>query len=284
MALMKWFAFPLGIAIALPAPAQATAPEPEQVLAIAAQVRRDGCKGHPGTPAPLRWSPALARAAALVAKGGVALQAIEIQGYRPTRIFQSNLSGYADTADAVQAFAQRYCADLVEPKFQDLGMHHDGKHWTILMAAPFELPQLADKRAASQRVLALVNHARAHPRQCGNRQFGAAPPLEWNDKLEQAAARHAADMAEHQYLEHKGRDGSTPSQRITRVGYRWRGIGENVAAGQPTPEEVVDDWLSSPGHCANIMEPTFAEMGVAFSVNMKTAAAVYWAQEFGRPH
>lgn len=278
---MKWFSF-LGLALACGA-AQAQAGADEQALQAAQQVRRDGCKGYPGTHAPLRWSAALARAAAKVAKGGAALQAIEIEGYRPTRIFSANLVGYRNAGDAMRAMGQHYCSDLVEPKFVDIGMHRDGNQWTVLMAAPFTLPQLADKRAAAHRVLALVNQARSRERNCGNRHFGVAAPVAWNAKLEQAAALHAADMAEYQYLEHKGRDGSTPSQRIARAGYRWRSIGENVAAGQPSPEEVVDDWLSSPGHCANIMEPKFTEMGAAFTVNMSTAAAVYWAQEFGLP-
>src|SRR4051794_31700236 len=108
MRTMKWWLFLLGAALAGPAASQTKTEE--QVLAIAAQVRREGCKGHPGTLAPLRWSAALARAAKLVAKGGEALQAIEIEGYRPTRIFHSNLVGYANAVDAARGFAQHYCA------------------------------------------------------------------------------------------------------------------------------------------------------------------------------
>ena len=70
---------------------------------------------------------------------------------------------------------------------------------------------------------------------------------------------------------------------ITRSGYRWRGVGENVASGQTTPEEVVEDWVHSPGHCANLMSPDFTEMGAAYGVNLNAEAVVFWAQEFGKP-
>jgi uncharacterized protein YkwD len=53
--------------------------------------------------------------------------------------------------------------------------------------------------------------------------------------------------------------------------------------GQTTPEQVVQAWLKSPEHCANIMEPAFVHMGVAFAVNQTSEGGIYWAQEFGRP-
>ena len=253
-----------------------------QLLAAVARLREHGCRGHAGTDAPLHLSASLSRAAAHMASGGNALPSLDREGFRATRVFHSSFVGYRNAADVADALAQHYCGDLVEARFTDLGVHRDGSQWTLVLAARFELPQLADARAADRRVLALVNEARSHPRRCGERQFQAAPALRWNERLEEAAAQHAQDMAAHARLDHKGHDGSTPAQRVTRTGYRWRSVGENVAAGQASPEDVVEDWLSSPGHCANIMEPTFADMGVAFAVNMKADAAVYWAQEFGR--
>ena len=52
--------------------------------------------------------------------------------------------------------------------------------------------------------------------------------------------------------------------------------------GQTTPERVMQDWLHSPEHCANIMEPRFTEMGVAYAVNNASEGGIYWAQSFGR--
>jgi uncharacterized protein YkwD len=179
--------------------------------------------------------------------------------------------------------AQEYCNELTAPAFTDVAVHRRGSNWLVVLAARLEVPALADRRAVLSQVLALVNDARAKSRRCGDQLFEAAPPVRWNEQLEEAAALHAKDMAAHQYLEHKGRDGSTPSQRISRTGYRWRMVGENIAAGQVTPSDVVEDWIASPGHCANLMNANYTEMGVAFTVNMEAKAVVYWAQEFGKP-
>jgi uncharacterized protein YkwD len=218
-----------------------------------------------------------------MAAGENALSSVEREGFRATRVFHSSFVGYRTVPDVANALAAHYCGDLVEPRFTDFGMRRDGSQWTLVLAARYQLPKLADARAAGERVLALVNEARSHARRCGGRQFEPAPALRWNGQLEEAAGEHARDMAAHALLDHEGHDGSTPAQRVSRTGYRWRSVGENVAAGQASADDVVEDWLSSPGHCANIMEPSYTDMAVAFAVNMKASSAVYWAQEFGRP-
>jgi uncharacterized protein YkwD len=171
---------------------------------------------------------------------------------------------------------------VTDSALKDFAAHRQGASWEFVLAAPIELPALADRRAVAERVLVLVNEARSHARRCGPQSFDAAPPLRANPRLEDAAARHAQDMAEHDYLDHVSRDGSTFAQRVTRAGYRWQDVGENIAAGQYTPQDVVAAWIASPGHCANLMNPVFVDMGVAFAVNMKSEPVVYWAQEFGR--
>jgi uncharacterized protein YkwD len=113
--------------------------------------------------------------------------------------------------------------------------------------------------------------------------FQAAPPLVLSDTLQRAASGHARDMAARQKMSHSGGDGSTPPERATRAGYRWRFVGENVAAGQPTPEAVVAEWVKSPQHCANIMDADYTEMGVAFVTAQQGKAGIYWAQVFGTP-
>jgi uncharacterized protein YkwD len=262
--------------------ASAQSAEESQLFAAAQKTRARGCKGHAGIDVPLRWSPALTKGAARIIKGENTMKALEAEGYRATRVFHSSFVGYRTPIDVASAMAQHFCGDIVEPHFTDMGAHRQGREWMVVLAERFQLPQLADKRKAAERVLVLVNEARAHARSCGDRHFEAAGPLRWNEQLEEAAVQHAQDMASHAKLDHAGSDGSTPSQRVSRAGYVWRSVGENVAAGQGTPEEVVEDWLTSPGHCANIMEPAYTEMGAAFAVNMKSTAAVYWAQEFGR--
>lgn len=255
----------------------------EQTLTLVTQARARGCAGHSGTRDPLRWSDALVRAAARMDRGEAALSAVEKEGYRAISVFHANFTGYRGAAEVVEAFARNYCSALTDARLSDFGFRRNGTHWLLVMAAPLEVPQLADRRAVLSKVLALTNEARSRARRCGNKAFDAAPPLRWNAQLEQAAAQHAQDMAAHAYLDHRGRDGSTPAQRVTRTGYRWRGVGENVASGQVSPEDVVDDWLRSPGHCANLMNADYTEMGAAYGVNMAAQAVVYWAQAFGKP-
>jgi uncharacterized protein YkwD len=98
--------------------------------------------------------------------------------------------------------------------------------------------------------------------------------------LNRAALIHAQDMARHDHFEHVGTDGSTPAERVARVGYRWRNVAENIAAGAPTAATVVDGWIKSPGHCANIMGAEYKEMGIAFATEAKSEAGIYWSQEF----
>src|SRR5947209_7111785 len=114
-------------------------------------------------------------------------------------------------------------------------------------------------------------------------ELRAAPPLAPDAILERAAAQYARDMATYGYMDHTGRDGSSPEERITRSGYRWRETGENLASGIMRPEDAVAGWLRSPEHCANLMDPAFRHMGVAYAVNPRLEAGVYWAQEFGAP-
>jgi len=93
----------------------------------------------------------------------------------------------------------------------------------------------------------------------------------------------AADQAANNFMGHRGTDGSEVGVRVTRTGYRWSSVGENVAAGQPDAETVVKAWLDSPGHCENIMGPQFREMGVAFALAPKGDLRILWAQVFGTP-
>ena len=79
------------------------------------------------------------------------------------------------------------------------------------------------------------------------------------------------------------RSGSTPAVRVTRGGYKYRATGENIAAGQTTPEEAVAGWIKSPPHCENLMKADYTEMGVAYAINRNSEMGVYWAQTFGTP-
>jgi uncharacterized protein YkwD len=89
-------------------------------------------------------------------------------------------------------------------------------------------------------------------------------------------------MARRKYFEHRGSDGSEPRDRVRRAGYQSRLTGENIALGPDSAEEVVAGWLDSPGHCANIMDSRFEEIGVGLATG-RGRGQVYWVQNFASP-
>jgi uncharacterized protein YkwD len=70
---------------------------------------------------------------------------------------------------------------------------------------------------------------------------------------------------------------------VDRKGYAWRQVGENIAAGQGSAQQAVSAWLSSPPHCANLMNPNHREMGAAYAVNANSNSTIYWTQVFATP-
>lgn len=139
-------------------------------------------------------------------------------------------------------------------------------------------------RAFESEVVELVNQARAQGGDCGNGgSFGASGPLSMEARLRCAARVHSLDMVERGFFDHVNPDGESPFDRMERAGYQFRNAGENIAAGQTTPSEVVDGWLQSPGHCANILSPDFTEIGVGYMLAPQDPFAHYWTQTFGAP-
>ena len=135
--------------------------------------------------------------------------------------------------------------------------------------------------AYAQRVLDLTNAARAVARTCGSVGAPAVPALRLSPQLTAASQGHASDMANLNDFSHTSQDGRSFDQRVSAAGYSWSAVGENIAAGQPTPEAVVAGWLSSPGHCTNVMSARFTEMGLGYAVG--GSYGTYWVQDFGRP-
>ncbi len=134
-------------------------------------------------------------------------------------------------------------------------------------------------------MLAAVNTRRRAGASCGAQgSFGPAPDLAWNAALTQAAVAHSDDMVSHNFFDHTGSDGSTLGSRATAAGYVWSALGENIAAGQGTVAEVVDGWMKSDGHCANLMNASYRDIGVAcVAGNAGTTYRTYWTQDFGQP-
>ncbi|MCP5203109.1 MAG: thrombospondin type 3 repeat-containing protein [Pseudomonadales bacterium] len=139
--------------------------------------------------------------------------------------------------------------------------------------------------AEEQSMLNAVNTVRAQARMCGSTSYAAASPLAWNCALETAATGHSADMANNNFFSHTGSDGQSVGYRATQAGYSWSAVGENIAAGIPlsSVSAVIQAWLDSPGHCANMMRSTYTEFGAAKISNSSSTYNVYWTQVFGRP-
>ncbi|MES9992546.1 MAG: Ig-like domain-containing protein [Candidatus Thiodiazotropha sp.] len=134
---------------------------------------------------------------------------------------------------------------------------------------------------SDKEMLTLVNNARAVARSCGTTDYPAASSLAWHCNLEQAAQGHSTSMADNDYFSHTGIDGSNPGDRISAAGYVWRTYGENIAAGYSSAESAMSAWLASPGHCSNIMNSAFTEMGQAEARNSASTYGIYWTQNFG---
>jgi uncharacterized protein YkwD len=133
-------------------------------------------------------------------------------------------------------------------------------------------------------MLQRVNARRAAGATCGSRgSFAPAAPLAWNAKLTSAAYGHSRDMADQNYFAHNSLDGRTMAQRITAAGYSWSAIGENIAAGYGSVQAVVDGWMASEGHCANIMSATYKDIGVACARNTNSTYGTYWTMDLGKP-
>lgn len=111
------------------------------------------------------------------------------------------------------------------------------------------------------------------------------PPLRWNGRLAEAAARHAGSMARTRVFAHVGADGTTVRERVDATGYRWQAVAENLAAGQEDFAQAVADWLASASHCASLVDARYTEFGIAWSrsVHPFDTYGTYWALVLGRP-
>jgi uncharacterized protein YkwD len=130
--------------------------------------------------------------------------------------------------------------------------------------------------ANQNEVVKLVNEWRTKGCQCGSTQMPPVGTVVAQTQLDEAALKHSQDMERQNYFSHTGKNGSNPGQRITATGYQWQTYGENIAQGYTTEQAVVEAWIKSEGHCRNIMNGNFKEMGIGKSGS-------YWTQVFATP-
>lgn len=123
-----------------------------------------------------------------------------------------------------------------------------------------------------EEVLRLTNIERAN--------YGLSP-LTWDESLSDIAQAHCADMIQRNFFAHDNPDGLSPFDRIKNAGISYFMAAENIAAGQPSPEAVVEAWMNSSGHRANILTPDFEKLGVG--VMKGGSYGIYWTQVFLKP-
>lgn len=130
----------------------------------------------------------------------------------------------------------------------------------------------ANEQAMTEAVRCLVNVERT---------ARGLPAVASNSLLDTVARAHSADMAANNYFSHDSQDGTKFSARMTAGGYDWVAAGENIAAGYRTAKIVMTGWMASKGHCENILNGQFAELGVGV-VTGAGSYGIYWTQDFGR--
>ncbi len=145
----------------------------------------------------------------------------------------------------------------------------------VFQSAVHAAPARATMSADLMQVVTLVNAQRA---------TAGLAPFTVHPVLVAEAQRFSSVQAALGTLSHRGNDGSTPGQRLRRAGYTWRALGENLAAGQQTADEVVTAWMHSPSHRAVILNPKTREIGIGRTILMDDPAGYYsyWVLETGR--
>jgi uncharacterized protein YkwD len=116
-------------------------------------------------------------------------------------------------------------------------------------------------------VMDLANQARA---------VAGCDALNYNTQLERSAQGHAEDMSRNHYMSHTSLDGRTFDKRIRAAGYEGGRIGENIGEGFGDPSSIMDAWMHSPAHRANILDCRFRNIGVGYDLD-----GGYWVQNFG---
>ncbi|WP_296824854.1 CAP domain-containing protein [Sulfurovum sp.] len=163
---------------------------------------------------------------------------------------------------------------------------------------PYRAPHLST--SMKHAYLQAINKARSTSRRCGSEgYFSAAGNLKWSDALYKAAYEHSNDLAQTDTFNHRGsgrvtdhtgevlglRRGSTFKERIINNGYtNPKAISENITAGtvRDTAQKAVEAWIASDRHCANLMNPSFREVGMAHVQKAGTTYTHYWTQNLGK--
>lgn len=291
---MKTPALLLALAALLPGTARAADPREEILRSINAERQRTGAP-------PLRLLRSLnevaqqhaeeiARSGSLQLPRGSEKQIDERMkraGYDAHRWTESLVATTEGASQVVREWRRRdrsIWETVMSPEVRDVGIGIATMRGVPLYDVLLAVPEaehfsrttagLRDPERVRAEMLAAVNEVR--------RKAGA-PPLKMNRDLQEAAQAHAQDMLARGYFAHESPSGTTVRERARKAGYDWRTIGENIAEGQTSVDEVMKTWMNSPGHRANILNPPFRELGVGLVIGQARNGEyrVIWVQNFG---
>lgn len=296
----SWSARALLVSAALAAgSAIASATDPLSAVQV---LREGGCGGVVPATRALPHEMALDAVAQQWAEGMPLAAAAERGGY--PALATAGLHVSSTDGSVLEALRRSACKAVTGAELRALGVYRRGMDSWIVVTSDYRgtpVPTAASRtaptipwtapappRPPAEAVLAsealqLVNDVRSRGTRCGERTFAPAPPLTLSGSLGNVALGHAADMAEHDYFEHRDLNGGSPADRVRAVGYRERLVGENIAYGPKSLGEVVQGWLDSPGHCENMMDPRFVEMGLAYAKGRSGRHGLYWVQVLAQP-
>lgn len=131
------------------------------------------------------------------------------------------------------------------------------------------VPTNGDYSAFQKKVVELVNVERSK---------NGLKPLTMSTELSKVATLKSQDMAKLNYFDHNSPTYGSPFDMMKKYGISYRTAGENIAMGQSTPEQVMQGWMNSSGHRANILKASFTQIGVGIAKN--SSGRLYWTQQF----
>jgi uncharacterized protein YkwD len=222
---------------------------------------------------------------------------IEDAGYQYARAAENLAAGYQTPEAVVQGWmnSSGHRANILNSDLTEIGVGYEylandtgsvnyNSYWTTTFGTP-SMP--SEKQMNSEekmnpdfinQVVDLINEERTQAN---------LDPLQMDRQLSEAAQLHSESMAGDNFFSHYGVDGSSPFDRIEDAGYQYARAAENLAAGYQTPEAVVQGWMNSSGHRANILNSDLTEIGVGYEYLANDTGSVnynsYWTTTFGTP-
>jgi uncharacterized protein YkwD len=215
-------------------------------------------------------------------------QEMKRAGYQAQRWIESDISSDSSLPEVADYWRRQSGAtyrQVLGRDFRDLGIGVASLHGQPLYTLLFAVPErdyytertagLEDVEAVRRAVLDQVNAERGKAR---------VRPLLLEPRLTSAAQHHAQDMLARGYFAHASPEGKTVRERAQTAGYRWHAVGENIAEGQLSVDQVVRAWMESPEHRRNILDRDFIHMGLGLALGETPKGfRVVWVQTFGHP-